>query len=99
MPPDPRFSPDAETLPGIHGLEDVLQLRRENDRLRRERDEARAELAVEPPPLPGRGARVARSLGKYAVLLPAFGLAARALARRYPEVTPFVDSVLDIFGL
>lgn len=94
--------PEADTLPGIHGTQDVMQLRRENARLRHERDAARTELfetSIPPPTFRQRKARTALHLGKWAVVLPVVAVAARAIAKRYPEVTEIVDALLALVGL
>lgn len=99
MPSNP---PDADTLPGLHGTQDVMALRRENGRLRRERDELAAELdrTSLPPPTPGqKRGRMALNFGKWAVVLPVAAVAARALVKKYPELTDLVDAVLSLVGL
>ena len=98
-PPLPPFllARDVETEPGIHSAQDVLALRRENHRLRRERDAA---LDGTPPPTRGqRRAQVALGLGKFAVLLPVAAVLARWAGRNWPEYAELVDSVLSVVGL
>ncbi len=96
-PPWPPFPPanDEVTEPGL-GL---LALKAENARLRRERDEARA-LARGSVPPPGRGrvAKVAILTGKLAVLAPVILMAARLVAKKWPETAELVEVVIDALG-
>lgn len=100
MPPPFPPARDADTEPGIHSAQDVLALRRENARLRRERDELRdASPSVPPPTRRQRTVKTALLTGKWAVLLPLVALGARAAARQWPELTELVDGVLGALGL
>lgn len=100
MPPPFPPARDADTEPGIHSAQDVLALRRENARLRRERDELRDRPSSTPPPTrKQRNVKAALITGKWAVLLPVVALAARAAARQWPEITEIVDGVLGALGL
>ena len=100
MPPPFPPARDADTEPGIHSAQDVLALRRDNARLRRQRDELLERPSSIPPPTRGqKRAKVALITGKWAVLLPMVALAARAAARQWPEITEIVDGILGAFGL
>lgn len=93
--------PDSEvTLPGVHSQQDALWFKRENARLRRERDEARAQLtnASVVPFKPPRS--LALAVGKYAGLLALAALAARSLVKKlWPQYTDIVDGILSGIGL
>ena len=99
-PPWPPFPPandevEVTTEPGL-GL---LALKAENARLRRERDEARA-LARGSLPPPGRG-RAAKAIiltGQLAVLAPVIIVAARLVAKRWPETAELVEALIGAIG-
>jgi hypothetical protein len=88
LPPDPR-----DRL--------IEEMRDELAALRVANDHETAD--TEPPPtrpsVRVRKAQAARFLGKWAVLLPVVALAARAAARKWPEITDIVDQVLGALGL
>ncbi len=101
-PPLPPFGAanDVETEPGI-GL---ISLKQENARLRRERDAAREALTGSTPtPVPpsgkGKTLKVALAGTKYAALVPVIAFAARAAARKWPQITEIVDAILEGLGL
>lgn len=95
-PPFPPLPSDVETLPGIFSPEEVAALRRENHRLRAERDDARLRLSspgvLLPPPrrMTGWGATLG---GVLVLLLPALGA---ALAKRWPHLAAPIDAVLQL---
>lgn len=94
--PPPPYPPavDEVTEPGL-GL---LALKAENARLRRERDEARALARGSLPPGRGRTAKAAILTGQLAVFTPVLLLAARAVAKRWPETAELVEAVLSALG-
>ncbi len=91
-PPPPPYpsAVDEVTEPGL-GL---LALKAENARLRRERDEARALARGSLPPGRGRPAKVAILTGQLAVFTPVLLVAARLVAKRWPESTELVDAII-----
>jgi hypothetical protein len=95
-PPWPPFPPanDEVTEPGL-GL---LALKAENARLRRERDEALALARNSAPPTRGRVAQAAILTGKLAVLAPVILMAARFVAKRWPESAELVEAVIQALG-
>ncbi|HJW76325.1 MAG TPA: hypothetical protein VJ787_11775 [Thermoleophilia bacterium] len=112
-PPPFPVARDTETEPGLGETPREAQLRGENVRLRRERNQARKERDAallgtsapgtgSTPPDLTRGQRTVRGLlagTKYAVLLPVVAFAGRAAARKWPEVQELVDAVLGALGL
>jgi len=92
----PPFPPAEEpiTEPGL-GL---LALKAENARLRRERDEARALARGSLPPGRGRAAKAAILTGQLAVLAPVVLVAARLVAKRWPETAELVEALLGAMG-
>lgn len=111
IPPPPRLPPpfpiakDADTEPGIGIDIEKLSLKRENMRLRQERNQARQALedsAADTIPPPTKKQKTVRGLligTKYAVLLPVLAFAGRAAARKWPAVQELVDAVLQGLGL
>lgn len=107
--PFPVAAREAETEPGIGVNPEVMALRRENMRLRRERNAAKQDLtraltesASGSMPPPTRKQKTVSNLltgTKYAVLLPVVAFAGRAAARKWPEFQELVDAVLQGFGL
>jgi len=107
-PPPFPVARDTETEPGLGETPREAQLRGENVRLRRERNQARKERDAallgtgSTPPDLTRGQRTVRGLlagTKYAVLLPVVAFAGRAAARQWPELQEVVDAVLSGLGL
>jgi hypothetical protein len=97
MPPPYPPAVDEITEPGL-GL---LAVKAERDRAlaeaaryRRERDEARALARGSLPPGRGRTAKAAILTGQLAVLTPVILVAARIVARRWPETAELVDAII-----
>jgi len=104
LPPFDAGANDVTTEPGIGISPEVIRLRRENRRLRSERDAARLQLAGlgSVPPEATRGQKTLQGLltgTKYAALLSVAGFAARAIARKWPQYAEFVDAALQGLGL
>lgn len=109
-PPLPPFgnARDVDTEPGI-GAAENLALKRENMRLRKERNEARATLSqalTQSAPGTdgvtvrfGRTKKVAFKFGEYTTLLSAAGLIARFIAKKFPESAELVEGLLQLVGL
>jgi hypothetical protein len=99
-PPYPPLPSEVETLPGIDQEKRIGRLVQENTRLRRERDEARRELAGATTLAPPRKRALPLTLGKYTVELAVLALAVRAVVGRvWPAYAELVDSALGAFGL
>jgi hypothetical protein len=101
--PDFVSANDVDTEPGV-GL---ISLKQENARLRKERNDAREQLMAQSDPgsvPPGASSKqktlkAALAGTKYAVLVPVIAFAARAAARKWPQITEVVDGVLQVLGL
>ncbi len=95
-PPFPPLPSEVETLPGLNQGERIGVLVREVARLRRERDEARRELAsVSSLPSPrGRLPGWLAAAGSVGVLfLPALGA---GLAKRWPDLAVPIDEAIKL---
>lgn len=99
----PPFPParDADTEPGIGMSRETIALRKENARLRSERNDALAAVPDTLPPPTRKQRTVAAVLAgsKYALLLPVLAFTGRALARKYPQLQDLIDAVLQGLGL
>lgn len=99
-PPYPPLPSEVETLPGIDQEKRIGRLVQEVTRLRRERDEARRELASASTLPPVRARSMPLVLSKYAGQLALVALAARTLVGKlWPAYADAVDAVLGAFGL
>lgn len=98
-PPFPKAI-EVDTEPGL-GL---LALKAENARLRRERNEAREQLAAKPSTPPPRtvGQKTLGALArgsKYAGLFTAGALGLRLASKQWPQYAEFIEGILGALGL
>lgn len=100
LPPPFLRAVEDVTEPGLGALalrQENARLMEDNARLRRERNEARAEkTSTAPPPRRGKGLAVGAAAGSGLFL--ALRLVLRAVADQWPEYAPLAEALLGMLG-
>jgi len=107
-PPPFPVARDEVTQPGIGVDMERLTLKRENMRLRQERNAAREQLTnaltssapgLAPRTRGQKAGKVAIELGKFAAMAPVLVIAGKLAAKHWPEFSDLIDAILGAFGL
>lgn len=105
VPPPFPVARDAETLPGVDSQQDAMALRRENLRLRQQRNQLQLQVDAArtsdapPPTRKQKLVRRAMSSGHYALLVALVAAVAPAVAKKWPAYADLIDGVLSGLGL